>query len=126
MIEFQAAYYDLNCHYSRLLAVRAQGETPEVKNAEYECLRAIEKALIIRDGLEDEYASSGVIAEPVVMDGYTMDVKFTFGDVTAAGRLRSAPIMSSAMISIELPPGVEIEKLTFPGESSETGKLHSS
>lgn len=122
MIEFRAAYYDLNYHYSRLLEVRGQGETPGAKEREFECLRAIEKSLIVRDGLEDQYASSGVIAEPIVVDGFTMDVKFTFGNITAAGRLRSALIVSSAMISIGLPPGVKIEELTFPNEGSNTGE----
>ena len=120
MIEFLAVYYQLNCEYARLVETRAMAQSKDRAKAEEECLRAIEKALILRDGLEDQNASAGVIAEPIVADGFTMDVIFTFGDVTAAGRLRSAPIMSSATLLIRLPPGVEIEKLTFPNEGSNT------
>jgi hypothetical protein len=118
ILEFLAAYYQLNCEYARLLEVRAMAQSTDRAKAEDECLRAIERDLIIRDGLEDQYAASGIIAEPIVVDGFTMDVKFTFGDVTAAGRLRSAPIMSSANVSIPLPPGIKLENLTFPREDS--------
>jgi hypothetical protein len=117
-IEFLAAYHQLNCEYARLVETRAMAPSPDRAKAEEECLHAIEKALIVRDGLEDHYAPFGIIAEPIVAEGFTMDVKFTFGDVTAAGRLRSAPIMSSANVSISLPPGIKIENLTFPREDS--------
>ena len=118
MLEFLAVYYQLNCEYARLVETRAMTQSPDRAKTEQECLHAIEKALILRDGLEDHYAPFGMIAEPIVADGFTMDVKFTFGDVTAAGRLRSAPIMSSANVSIPLPPGIKIENLTFPQEDS--------
>ena len=119
-LEFLAVYYRLNCEYARLLQARAKAESPECKKTDAKCLRAIETILIVRDGLEDKYASCGVIAEPIVSDGFTMDVKFTFGDVTAAGRLRSAVIVSSAVIAVGLPPGIAVEKLTFPEQGSRT------
>lgn len=118
ILKFLAVYYQLNCDYARLVETRARTTSPDSAKAEEECLRAIEKTLIIRDGLEDQFAAFGVIAEPIVVGGFTMDVKFTFGDVTAAGRLRSAPIMSSANVSIPLPPGIKLENLTFPREES--------
>ena len=114
ILEFLAAYYDLNSHYSRLLEERKKPESPERSKAERERLQAIEKVLILRDSLEDRYAPFGVIAEPEVQAGFTVDVKFYFGNVNAAGRLRSRPFVSSAFISIRLPPGVRIEDLTFP------------
>ena len=121
-IEFLAVYYQLNREYARLVQTRAMPQSPDRAKAEGECLRAIERALILRDGLEDQYAASGVIAEPILADGFTVDLKFTFGNVTAAGRLRSAPIISSAEISIALPPGIKIEKLTFPPADRSTGE----
>src|SRR5215510_1958471 len=52
-LEFLAAYYDLNCCYSRLLETRKKPEIPERNKEESEHLQAIEKVLIRRDGLED-------------------------------------------------------------------------
>jgi hypothetical protein len=120
VLECLAAYYDLNSHYSRLLETRKNPESPERSKAERKCLHAIEKTLILRDSLEDRYAPLGVIAEPVVEAGFTVDVKFSFGNVNAAGRLRSRPFVSSAFISIPLPPGVRIEDLTFPNGKAAT------
>jgi hypothetical protein len=114
ILEFLAAYYILNSHHSRLLETRKNAQSPERSKAERKCLHAIEKVLILRDSLEDRYAPLGVIAEPFVRSGFTVDVKFSFGNVNAAGRLRSRPFVSSAFISIPLPPGVRIEDLTFP------------
>src|SRR5580765_8509775 len=81
ILEFLAAYYDLNSHYSRLLETRKNPESPELSKAERKRLQAIEKGLILRDSLEDRYAPFGVIAEPVVHAGFTVDVKFSFGNV---------------------------------------------
>jgi hypothetical protein len=99
-------------------------ESPDRAKMESECLHALEKILILRDGLEDHYAAFGVISEPVVTNGYAMDLKFTFGDVTATGRLRSVPLESSGAVAIRLPPGIDLQKLTFPAadRGGETGK----
>jgi hypothetical protein len=122
-IEFRAVYYRLNCEYARLQEARASAESSGRAKMESECLRAIEKILILRDGLEDHHAAFGVICEPVVTNGYAMDLKFTFGDVTATGRLRSVPLESSGAVAIRLPPGIDIQKLTFPDadRGNETG-----
>lgn len=116
VLEFLAIYYALNCEQAKLREVRAAAASPQQTARERERLQAIEKILIERDRLEDRYAPFGIIAEPVVRNGFTVDVKFTFGSVNAAGRLRGAPLVSSSTIPIRLPPGVKLEDLTFPEE----------
>src|SRR5438874_2042632 len=85
-LEFLAAYYDLNCQYSRLLEMRASAGSPERNRAEQESLLTVERLLIIRDQLEDRYAPLAVIAEPVVQGGFTIDLGLSFGNVDATGR----------------------------------------
>jgi len=63
-----------------------------------------------------------VIVEPVMKEGLAVDVKFTFGNINAVGRPWSQPIMSSAFLSIALPPGVKREELTYPDENETTNK----
>src|SRR5215207_7554082 len=69
VLQFLAAYYHLNCHYSRLLEVRQQPASPDRNEAERKCLQEIEKLLIDRDAVEDRYAPFGVMADPTVRDG---------------------------------------------------------
>jgi len=118
VLEFLAAYYDINCEHHRLIQARAIADPVARLAREHECLQAIEKSLISRDALEDQYAPFGIIAEPVAQDGFTVDVKFTFGSINAAGRLRAAPLSSSTTIPIRLPPGVKLENLTLPDETA--------
>jgi len=114
VLEFLSIYYALNRAHAKLRDVRQAAESPQRSAQERECLQGIEKVLIQRDSLEDKYAPLGIIAEPLVQNGFTIDVKFTFGSVNAAGRLRGAPMTSSTTIPIRLPPGVKIENLTLP------------
>ncbi|MBI4659573.1 MAG: hypothetical protein HY735_12100 [Verrucomicrobia bacterium] len=109
MHEFLAAYYDLNCLCARLLEIRARPDSPQRGNDERECLQAVEKALIVRDGLEDRYAPLGVIAEPVVKEGFTEDVKFGFGNRDSRGRPRADLYTITAQVPIPLPRGAKIE-----------------
>jgi hypothetical protein len=110
-LEFAAAYYDLNAGYARLLETRKSLETPEHRENEKKCLQSIEAALIVRDRLEDHYAPFGVIAEPVVKDGFTVNVKISFGNVDAAGRRRSEEYTITARVPIPLPGGINFEDL---------------
>ena len=110
-LEFLAAYYALNGGYAALLEARGHPDSPERRQAEKKCLQNIERLLIVRDGLEDQYAPFGVIAEPVVENGFTMDVKISFGNVDATGRLRSELYTLTACVPIPLPGGVEFEDL---------------
>jgi hypothetical protein len=108
LIQFAAAYYSLNCEYSRLLAVRKRKGSAERDRAERECLQAIETALRFRDELEDYYAPFGVIVEPIVKCGFTSDLKVSFGNVDASGRQRLDLYTISAHIPIPLPSGVNL------------------
>jgi len=111
MLEFLAAYYEINRGYARLLEVREKPDSPERNEAERECLRAIENTLIRRDGLEDRYAPFGVIAEQVVKEGFTVDLRVSFGNVDAAGRRRSDLYTITAYVPIPLPKGAKLEDL---------------
>lgn len=110
-LEFLAAYYDLNCEYARLVAVRQEADSPARREAEKKCLQNVESLLIVRDGLEDRHAPLGVIAEPVAKDGCTVNVILSFGNVDAAGRLRSEQYTITASVPIPLPEGVKLEDL---------------
>lgn len=110
-LEFLAAYYELNCAYSRLLAARQGPPSPELDETEKESLRAVEKRLIVRDKLEDQYAPFGVIADPVVRNGFTVNVIFSFGNVDATGRRRSELYTITARVPIPLPSGTKFQDL---------------
>jgi len=84
---------------------------PARREAEKKSLQNVERLLIVRDGLEDQYAPLGVIAEPVVKDGYTVNVILSFGNVDAAGRLRSELYTLTACVPVPLPEGFKFEDL---------------
>jgi hypothetical protein len=110
-LEFLDAYYRLNLEYLRLVEVRKNPDLARRANAERECLQNVEKILILRDSLEDRYAPFGVIADPVVKDGFTMDLKIQFGNVDAAGRRRTEWYTITAYVPIPLPTGAKFEDL---------------
>jgi len=110
-LEFAAAYYDLNAGYERLLQARSRPDSPERRENEKKCLQSIDAILIVRDRLEDHYAPFGVIADPVVKDGFTVNVKLSFGNVNAAGRRRSELHTLTACVPIPLPEGINFEDL---------------
>ena len=110
-LEFLAAYYEINREYERLLEVRKIPDSRQRSEAERERFQAIEKVLIVRDGLEDQYAPFGVIAEPVVRDGFTVDLRVSFGNVDAAGRQRSDLYTITTFVPIPMPKGMKIEDL---------------
>ncbi len=122
-LEFLAAYYHLNYEYSRLLEVRRRPISPQRAEAERKCLQDVEKVLIVRDGLEDRYAPFGVIAEPSVRDGFTVNLKISFGNMDAAGRRRSDLYTLTAYVPIPLPKGTKLEdlpmKIEGPGFNAE-------
>jgi hypothetical protein len=111
ILEFLAAYYHLNCDHSRLLHVRTQPISPERTEAERKCLQEIEKAVIVRDAVEDRYAPLGVIAEPAVREGLTVNLRIRFGNADAAGRRRSDLYTLTAYVPIPLPQGTKFEDL---------------
>jgi hypothetical protein len=109
-LQFITVYYELNRSYARLLAIRrAAPKKPGTPPAtELTALKQIEAVLRRRDALEDQYACLGVIAEPVVQRGFTVDVTFSFG---AERRATDFPggLYFSAYITIPLPAGVKLE-----------------
>jgi len=123
VLEFLAAYYHLNCHYAALLEIRANPDPTQRAAAERNCLQAIERALIARDGLEDRCAPFGLIAEPVVENGFAVDVKFSFGNVDAKGKARSEIYTLTACVPIPFPTGAKLEdlpiKIEGPGMNPE-------
>jgi hypothetical protein len=74
-------------------------------------LRAIEQLLVVRDQLEDQYAPLGVVAEPVVNDGFTVTLRISFGNVDAAGRRRSEMFTISTCVPVPLPESLQFEDL---------------
>jgi hypothetical protein len=114
-LEFLSAYYEINLRYARLRDVRAQLQAPDNPRQERGALQAIEQALCHRDELEDRYAPLGVIAEPVAREGFTVDVRFTFGSTDATGRYRSEPFVSSAVLTFQIPKAKGRGDLRPPG-----------
>jgi hypothetical protein len=110
-LEFLAAYYHLNCAYAKVVELRKHPKTPERMQAERACLQEIEKGLIARDRLEDHYASLGVITDPVSENGFTRDVRISFGNVDATGRVRRDFFTLATFVPIPLPPQVEMKDL---------------
>jgi hypothetical protein len=111
ILEFLAVYYELNCQYAALLQVRKKPKSLQRTRAEDGHLKAIERILIARDRLEDLYAPCGVIAEPVIEKGFTIDVTFSFGNVDARGVPRSEFLKVTAYVPIPLPPGTQFRDL---------------
>lgn len=109
-LKFLTVYYELNCGYARLQAFRsANPKKPgTTQPGELTALKQIEELLRRRDALEDQFAPLGVIAEPVTQQGFTLDVRFSFG---AERREPDLPgvFYSSAYITIPLPPGVNLQ-----------------
>lgn len=109
-LQFLAAYYELNRSYARLMQLRrAAPKKPGTPQAgEAAALKQIEAILRRRDALEDRYACLGVIAEPVMQKGFTVDVTFSFGTERRATDIQGGGY-SSAYITIPLPAGVKLE-----------------
>ena len=119
MLEFLAAYYDLNCAHSRLVDARQRSDSSERAGAEVECLREIEKVLILRDDLEDRYAPCGTIARPVVVSGFTVNVSFSFANADSRGRPRTDLHRITAQAPIPLPPGAKLADYIIDFEGPE-------
>jgi hypothetical protein len=103
VLAFLAVYYELNCAYAALLEARKRPKSPKGNQAEGKHLRAIERVLIARDELEDHCAPFGVLAEPNVENGFTVDVACSFGNVDAWGRSRAELLTFTTYVPIPLP-----------------------
>ncbi len=69
------AYYQINlCAQTLQTARQAPQRSKEVEHA---ALKALEKALLARDALEDQYAPYGIVSSPKVEGGLVTEVSFT-------------------------------------------------
>src|SRR6185369_9961290 len=102
-LEFCAVYYQLNRLHARLTDLRKQLRAPAGGDQERDLLREIERTLRLRDALEDRYTPLGVIAEPIARDGFTVDIKFTFGDRSVLREQRTRLISSTALLFFSEP-----------------------
>jgi hypothetical protein len=61
----------------------------------------------------------GVITDPVVKDGFTVDLRIQFGNVDAGGRRRTDAYTLTAFVPIPMPEGAKFEdvqmKIEGPG-----------
>ena len=118
-LKFLAAYYELNCAYAGLAAARQEPDSQARRETKKKLLQNVERLLILRDGLEDQYAPVGVIAEPFVKEGFTVNVILSFGNVDVAGKLRSELYTITACLPVPLPQGFKFEdidvKIEGPG-----------
>ena len=116
--EFLTAYYRLNRCYSRLLEIRGKQISDPARRQRNErtALQKIELALRLRDELEDQYAPYGIIAEPLMRNGFAIDVKFSFGSFRSRAQRNAQVLSSSAYIPIPLPTGVKPGGCKFPGK----------
>jgi hypothetical protein len=111
LLEFLAAYYRLNCEYAQLLKVRQSPPSPERDQSEREQLQAVEQALIARDQVEDLYAPYGVIAEPSIRDGFTRDVRISFGEPARGKRPQDGGLLIEAILPIGLTADFDLDQL---------------
>jgi len=119
-VEFAAAYYGLNCAHARLVRLRQQPDSTERRAEEKKRLQEIERLLIARDDLEDFYAPFGAIGEPIVKDGFTVNVMISFGNVDAFGRLRSDAYTITACVPVPLPQGMKFDDMCVTVEGPGT------
>lgn len=108
MLDLLAAYYDLNCAHSKLLQMRRSTASDVRSEAERRYLPEVDQLLIIRDELEDRYAPCGVLAQPVVKDGFTINIKFSFGNVDSRGKRRNDLFRATLRVPVPLPPGAKL------------------
>jgi len=115
-LRFLTAYCRLNRCYANLLVARSRKLSSPTRSelSERVALRQVERALRARDELEDKYACYGVIAEPVIDQGFTVDVRFSFGSARSKTQREGGGIYSSAYVSIRPPPGVKLNQLKIP------------
>jgi hypothetical protein len=104
--EFLDAYFRINLAHERLMAARRRRRPSAPRSSERRILLQIEAALVARDRLEDKHAARGLIATPVCLDGFTIEVRFT--DANTARSQNRAIITSSASVRIHIPLPPEV------------------
>ena len=106
-LEFCAVYYELNRLHAKLSELRLREGDSLGHGQERELMQEIEKHLRLRDKLEDQYTPHGVIAEAITRNGFTLDLKFTFGDRNILRQQRSQLVSSTALLFFSQPDDSE-------------------
>jgi hypothetical protein len=70
--EFLSAYQAINHRVRELRAIRAG---PSSADQEHAAQQAVERALLARDAVEDKYTRLGIIATPIVRDGFIREIQ---------------------------------------------------
>jgi hypothetical protein len=119
IVEFASAYYGINRHYAKLREIRKLPGSPGRLPKERAQMQEIEKALQLRDSLEDHYASYGVIVEPVTREGFAVDLQCSFGNVDKRGKPRALLVTLTASVPVPLPPGAKVEDYLIEAQMPE-------
>lgn len=108
MLAFAAAYYAINRQYACLVQLRRElaSSAPLRERAQ---LREIDHALRARDELEDEHAPYGVRVEPVMKDGFAVNLVCSFGTGDPHGGAREDLITLTASVPVPLPDGAKLQ-----------------
>ena len=94
--QFLKAYYEINVQYARLRSLRLPParSTPARERAQ---LQAIDRALQIKEALEDRWAARGLVATPLLLRGITVNVAFAH-----PGRPTARPTQMDSSTTITL------------------------
>jgi hypothetical protein len=84
---FLDAFHRTNLAYARLRALRQQRRRARLAD-ERAALQAVEQAICAREALEDRYASQGLVAVPLYLDGLAVNVQFQCPGSTAMQSMR--------------------------------------
>jgi len=119
MLDFLAAYYDLNCAHAKLLEIRRGEGSTTRSDVERNYLPEVDKLLIVRDEIEDRYAPCGILAQPVLKDGFTVNIKFSFGNTDSRGKPRNDLFRVTLKVPVPLPPGAKLSDYVIGFEGPE-------
>ncbi len=101
-LSFLSAFYRTNLEYAKLVAHRKRKRVATWHTGERAILQAIEKAIRVREALDDRHAPRGIIAAPVYRNGFVVDVRFQY-----PGSPSSQPVVilssASRFITFKLP-----------------------
>ena len=103
--EFLDAYFRVNLAYARLARWRKTARKLAGSGRDRVLLRAVEKAILNRERVEDRHAPRGWAVTPVYSDGYAVDLKFCDA-ITARRSRQPVNYSASCVIRIPLPAGL--------------------
>lgn len=104
--EFITAYHVINHRVRELRAIQA---APSSADQEHAAQQDVERALLERDAVEDRYARLGIIATPIVRDGFIREIR-----LSTPRPQKEGPSIISMTFSVLPPSGSEVP----PGENT--------